>query len=92
MIKLIKHTGECDYPDDESLPIKLELYLRAPEFMAIAFIMIHGGSEVVVARAETVDEIDQWMKDHRLETHPRLSRFRVTQGADVVRSHNWAAA
>ncbi len=90
MIKLIKHTGEADHPDDESLPIKLEMYLRAPEFMSVAFVFLYGGSEHVVARAETVEELDAWMLDKGLTGHPRLSRYRITNGAEVVRAHNWA--
>lgn len=89
MVKIIKHTGECDHPDDETLPAKLEMYLRPPEFMNLAFVCMYGGSEVVVARAETATELETWMKDKGLETHPRLSRFRITEGAEIVRSHNW---
>lgn len=89
MIQLIKHTGECDHPDDITQPIKLELILRAPSFMAVAFAFLYGGSEEIVARAETVEELQAWMNEHGLETHPRLSRFRVTNRGGLVRHHNW---
>jgi hypothetical protein len=90
MIKLIHHTGECDHPDEETLPVKLEMYLRAPEFMIVAFVGLYGGSECVVARAETVPEIERWMAEKGLSGHPRLSRFRITHGTELVKSHNWA--
>ncbi len=90
MIKLIRHTGECDHPDDETLPVKLEMYLRAPQFMAVAFACLYGGSEIVVARAEYVEEIEQWMDEKGLADHPRLSRYRITNQAGVVREHNWS--
>ena len=92
MIKLIHHTGECDHPDDDSLPIKLEMYLRAPSFMIVAFVGLYGGSERIVARADTVEALDQWLTEHGLVDHPRLSRFRITNGAEVVRSHRWPEA
>jgi hypothetical protein len=90
MVKLIKHTGECDHPDDETLPAKLEMYLRSPEFMAVAFACLYGGSEVVIARSETVLELETWMKDRGLAAHPRLSRFRLSLNAEVIKSHNWS--
>lgn len=90
MILLIKHTGECDHPDNDTLPVKLELRLRAPEFMSVAFSFLYGGMEEVVARAATIEELQTWMNDHGLETHPRLSRFRITDRGELVRHHNWA--
>lgn len=90
MVKLIKHTGECDLPDDDTLPVKLEMFLRPPSFMSVAFAYLYGGSEEVVARAENVSELEAWMKDRDLETHPRLSRFRIAEGGEIVRSHNWS--
>lgn len=90
MVKLIKHTGECDLPDDDTLPVKLVMLLRPPSFMSVAFACLYGGSEEVVARAESVSELEAWMKDRGLEIHPRLSRFRITEGGEIVRSHNWS--
>jgi hypothetical protein len=89
VIKLIHHTGECDHPDDTSLPVRLDMYLRTPSFMSVAFVCLYGGSERVVARAENVPELEQWMLEKGLTDHSRLSRFQITEGTDVVRSHNW---
>ena len=84
MMKLIKHTGTCDHPDDPSLPFKLELSLRAPEFMQVAFVMMHGGTEELVARSSTKEELQDWMKDQDIQTHPRLIRWALT-GPDGFR-------
>lgn len=93
MLKLIKHTGECDHPDDPSLPFKLELVMRPPKFMVVTFVAMHGGTEDVVARAETFNELVDWMKLHGLDTHPRLKRWRIVEGDNVepTSSHNWIA-
>ena len=60
-VKLIKHTGGTDLPDDPSLPFKLEMVLRAPEFMVVAWVYLHGGTEEIVARGETLEELTAWM-------------------------------
>lgn len=89
MVKLIQHTGEVDSPDDATLPLKLEMHLRAPQFMSAAFAFLYGGSEIVIARADSVPEMEAWMKEHGLTDHPRLNRFRITEAEIVVKSHNW---
>jgi hypothetical protein len=83
-IKLIRHTGESDHPDDPSLPFKLEMVLRAPEFMVIAWIGMYGGSEEIIARGDTLEELALWMDEHGLKTHPRLSRYEITDGEGKV--------
>ena len=91
MIKLIRHTGEFNYPDDDpKLPFKLELVMRPPKFMIVAFVSMHGGTEDVVARGDTVDELKAWMKVHGLDRHPRLSRWRITADGAVVESFKWS--
>lgn len=83
-VKLIKHTGESDHPDDPSLPFKLELVMRAPEFMVIAWIGLYGGSEEVVARGDTLEELTAWMEEHGLKDHIRLSRYSITDAEGKV--------
>lgn len=85
MVKLVRHTGECNHPDDDlTLPVRLELNMRPPSLMSVAFTSLYGGSEEVVARAHTVDEMRSWMHDHGLDSHPRLRRYRITDGDTVV--------
>jgi hypothetical protein len=82
MVKLILHTGECRHDDDPSLPFLLELVMRPPEFMIVAFVSMHGGTEEVVARGDTAQELKDWMREHGLDTHPRLSRWRIVEGPE----------
>ena len=75
--KLIYHTADCDNPDDPSLPYWLEMVMRAPEMCIVAWVMVHGGCEEIVARASTLDELKAWMQEHRLVEHPRLTRYTI---------------
>lgn len=89
-VKLIEHTGECSHPDDPSMPYRLDLRMRPPSFMVVAFAAIHGGSEDVVARADSEQELTAWMQERGLTDHPRLSRWRITGPGDkVVAQHRW---
>ena len=83
-VKLIFHTGECQHDDDPTLPFKLEVNLRPPEFMVVAFVGMHGGSEEIVARAETQAALEAFVQEHALDTHPRLRRLSITGPAGVV--------
>lgn len=82
-IKLIKHTGECDRPDDTSYPWKLEANLRPPQFMVVAFVGIYGGSEDIVLRGMTKEAIDAFLEKNELRSHPRLRKMTLT-GPDGV--------
>lgn len=83
-VKIIKVTGQHMQPDDPSLPFKLELSLRPPEFMIVAFVLLHGGTEDVVARAATLGDLTEWMDENKLKTHIRLSRYTITDGDGKV--------
>lgn len=90
-VKLIRHNaGGISRDDDPSLPYRLELIMRAPEFMIVAFVCLVGGTEDVVARANTVEELEAWMRFHGLDDHPRLSRYRIL-GPDgaIAKHHRW---
>ena len=45
--------------DDTGYPYRLEVNLSPPQLMAVAFIMLHGGSEEIVVRSKTRDAIDR---------------------------------
>lgn len=77
-VKLILHTGECERPDDPTMPFRLDLSMRHPEFMIVASVCMHGGSERVVARADTANELTDWMRTHGLDRHLRLNRWTIT--------------
>ena len=77
-LKLIYQTGGTNIPDDPSMPYKLEANFRPPEFMQVAFVFIHGGSEEIVVRSETRKALDRFIKENHLDTHPRLRRLTIT--------------
>lgn len=84
-IKLIKHNaGRVDEPDDPSLPYKLEINCRPPEFLTVTFVSLYGGSEELVVRGETLEAINTFVEQHRFRSHPRLRRFVVTGPDGVV--------
>jgi len=83
-VKLILHTGECQHADDPSRPYRLELVMRPPEFMIVAFVGIHGGTEDVVARGDTAQELVDWMTEKGLTDHPRLIRWKITGPSNFV--------
>ena len=83
-VKLIKHTGECDHPDDPSLPFKLHLVMRPPGFMIVTWVMLYGGVEGVIVRGRTLEALSAWMNDSELKTHPRFLRYTITDGDNAV--------
>jgi hypothetical protein len=83
-VKLISHTGECEYPDDTTLPIKLEMVLTPPKFMQVAWIGMCGGSEEIIARSDNLEELNSWIEDHGLKRHSRLIRYEITDNGVVV--------
>ena len=78
-LKLIRlNSARVDEPDDPSYPYKLEVNLRPPELMQVAFVMLCGGSEEMVLRGKTRDAIDQFVELNDLRRHPRLRRMTIT--------------
>lgn len=78
-LKLIRHNASnVDLPDDPSFPFKLEASLQPPEFMVMAFIGLYGGSEEIVVRGMSKEDLDKFVKAHNLRTHPRLRHLTIT--------------
>lgn len=86
--KLIHHNaGGTNLPDDPSYPWKLYVNLAPPEFMGVAFCMLHGGSEEIVVRGMTRETLIAFADEHGLnETHPRYRRMEIT-GPGVTEDH-----
>ena len=84
-IKLIRFsTAKINNPDDPAYPFKLEAILRPPDFMAVAFVSIHGGSEEVMVRGMTKEALDKFIEINELRKHPRLNRLTVTGPEGVI--------
>ena len=82
-IKLIRHNaGGINEPDDPSMPWKLEANFRPPEFMNVAFVLMHGGSEEIVVRGDTREALEEFVEENNLRTHPRLRRLTITGPED----------
>lgn len=82
-LKLIKVTGRINLIDDPTFPFRLDVNLRPPELMQVAFILMHGGTEQIVVRAMTRDAIDRFIELNALKTHPRLRRMTIL-GPDIA--------
>jgi hypothetical protein len=82
-VRLVSATGQCQYDDDPSLPFRVYVNLRPPKFMGFTFTMLHGGSEEIVARAESLEWAEDFIARNDLETHPRFRRLAIT-GPDGV--------
>lgn len=72
------NTYNINIPDDPSHPFKLHVNFRPPEFMQVAFIMLHGGSEEFIIRAMTREAIDECITQNEWKGHPRLRRMVIT--------------
>lgn len=82
-LKLIRHNASgVNEPDDPSYPYKLEANFRPPEFMNVAFVMLHGGSEEIVVRGKTREALEKFVEVNKLNTHPRLRELTITGPED----------
>lgn len=83
-IKLIRHNaGNVDIPDDLSFPFKLQLSFSPPQFMIVAFVCLHGGSEEIVVRGMTKEALDEFITMNNFRRHPRLRNLTIT-GPDGI--------
>jgi len=72
-VKIIKlNSSNIDEPEDPDLPWKLEMTFRPPEFMIVAFVLLHGGSEDLVVQASTREDLVRFIELEGLACHPRL--------------------
>lgn len=78
-VKVIRHPSSgINIQDDPSLPFKIEVNLRPPDFMNVTFVMLYGGSDEVLARASDRSAVDGFLDKHELRDHPRLRWIRIT--------------
>ena len=77
-VKLIRHRASgVDGPDDETMPYRLVAILEAPDFMRVAFVLLHGGTEDIVVRGRTLPALEELVTVNRLAGHPRLIRMAI---------------
>jgi len=90
-IKIIRHRPSgIDVPDDVTLPFRLEVNLQPPEFMQVAFVCLYGGSEEIVAKGASREDLDRFVNDLKLRDHPRLRWMRVTAPDGTVEMYGYS--
>jgi hypothetical protein len=88
-VRFVYATGARDrFDEDPALPFRVYVNLRPPEFMQVTFVMIHGGSEEVIVKAETLDSAENFLIRNELATHPRIRRIEITgpEGLKIERT------
>lgn len=83
-LKLIKHTGSYDAPDDATLPFKLTVNFSPPALGGVTWALMHGGSEVVIVRGETHEAIDAFIAKNAFASHPRFRWLIVEEYGKLV--------
>jgi hypothetical protein len=79
-IKLIRHNAiGINESDDPSYPFRLDATFRAPEFMSMAFICLHGGLEIIQVQGKTKACLKKFADLNGLMTHPRLYSLKIWQ-------------
>lgn len=83
-LHLVYQTGGQRQAEDPSMPYKLEGNFSPPEFMNVAFVFMHGGSEEIVVQGKTVEALKKFIKENDFERHPRLRWLKITGPNDKV--------
>lgn len=95
-VKVVSVTGQFTEDEDPTLPWKVTVNLRPPEFMNVTFVMLYGGTEAAVVQAPTREELEKFLEAENMTTHPRLRNI-VFNGPDgfeetIDRDASFAAA
>jgi hypothetical protein len=81
-LKLISlNSCRIDEPEEPHVldyPHKIVVNLSPPDLMQVAFVMLHGGSEVLVVRGRTRESLDRFIEQNGLRRHPRLRWMKIT--------------
>jgi hypothetical protein len=77
-VRLVRVTGQCEYHDDPSMSYRIHVVLAPPSFMQVAFIMLYGGVEEIIARAESLVWAEDFLKREGLEEYARFRRVTIT--------------
>lgn len=84
-LKLIRSTQHgVDVPDDPAFPYRLDVNLRPPEFMRMAFIVLHGGSEEIVIRGMTLEDLEPLIAENDFRNSSRLRSMVITGPEGIV--------
>lgn len=90
-LKLIRcNSHGVNKQDDPTFPFRLDASFSPPEFMRVAFCMMHGGTETLCVRGMTQEALQDFVAKNGLDTHPRLIRMSITKPEtnELIRSYN----
>jgi hypothetical protein len=90
LVRFIQHNaGGVRQPEDRTFPFTMKAIFRPPEFMQVAFIMIHGGGEYLEFQGMTVEALVKLADQEGFSTHPRLTRIEIADsGGSIMRHKN----
>lgn len=80
-VRCIFHTGYLQEKVDTSYPFIMEANFRPPSLCSVAFIMNHGGSEIMMFQGMTVKALMAEADRAELSDHPRLRRIVISDRA-----------
>ncbi len=78
-LHLVQHVGAGFLRDaDPKFPFMLTVNLSPPDFLVVAFVMLHGGSEIIKVQGMTVADLHQFIVLNDFRTHPRFRHLTIT--------------
>lgn len=79
-------TGQVDRQevDEKAFPFKFHANFMPPEFMGVAFAFLHGGSQDVIVRCDTLETCLGLIDYNQYHTHPKLRWIRIYGKDDVL--------
>lgn len=90
--RVVLITGQVDRQevDEVAFPFKFHANFMPPEFMGVAFAFLHGGSQDVIVRCDTLETCLGLIDFNQYHTHPKLRWIRIYGKDDIlVGSLSW---
>ena len=85
LVRLVQHNaGGVSQPEDRTFPFRMKAIFRPPEFMQVAFIMLHGGSERLEFQGMTVEALVELADREGYSTHLRLTRIEIVDAGGIT--------
>lgn len=78
LLHCVYKTGEIRQPERPDLPGKVHIKLRPPPFMEVAFRLLHGGTEELIAQGSTKGAIEAFLKLNDITNHIRFTELTIT--------------
>jgi hypothetical protein len=84
-VRLVEHNvNRVKYDEDPALPFRIEVVMHHGEFMIVAAVCLYGGTEQIVAQAETLAWAEDFVKRNDLEGYSRWLRTTIKENGKVV--------